>query len=114
VTEEQALLPRRTLGDYVMYQWPIHFSSIAIPTTAKALEINPDFFTFIDAYQFTTMEHEDHIHIWIHFMNWWEQWALNQMMLKMFVCAYFLFHWQVKLKGDSNHFQIRASLARKR
>jgi len=35
------------------------FSSIAIPATAKALEINLDFVTLINAYQFTTMEHED-------------------------------------------------------
>ncbi|XP_068504555.1 uncharacterized protein [Phaseolus vulgaris] len=59
MAEQQAPPPRRTLGDYVMYQGPRHFSSIAIPTTAKALEINPDFLTLISAYQFTAMEHED-------------------------------------------------------
>ncbi|XP_068465847.1 uncharacterized protein [Phaseolus vulgaris] len=59
MAEQQEPPPRRTLGDYVMYQGPRHFSSIAIPTTAKALEINPDFLTLISAYQFTAMEHED-------------------------------------------------------
>jgi len=43
--ENQASPPKRTLGDYVMYQGPRHFSSIAIPATAKALEIKPAFLT---------------------------------------------------------------------
>jgi len=35
-------------------------TNIAIPTTVKALEINPDFLTvIISAHQFTVMEHED-------------------------------------------------------
>jgi len=59
MAEEQTPLPRRTLGDCVMYQGPRHFFSIAIPATAKALEINPDFLTLISVYQFITMEHED-------------------------------------------------------
>ncbi|XP_068498515.1 uncharacterized protein [Phaseolus vulgaris] len=59
MAQEQAPPPRRTLGDYVMYQGPRHFSSIAIPATAKALEINPNFLTLINTHQFTTMEHED-------------------------------------------------------
>jgi len=59
MAEEQAQPLRRTLGDYVMYQGPMYFSSIAIPASAKALEINPDFLTLIRAYQFTAMEHED-------------------------------------------------------
>jgi len=59
MTEEQASLSRRTLGDYVMYQGPKRFSSIAIPATVKALEINPNFLTLISAYQFTAMGHED-------------------------------------------------------
>ncbi|XP_068492294.1 uncharacterized protein [Phaseolus vulgaris] len=58
MTEQQAPPTKKTLGDYVMYQGPSHFSSIAIPTT-KALEINPDFLTLIRAYQFTAIEHED-------------------------------------------------------
>jgi len=56
MAEEQA---RKTLGDYVMYQGLGHFFSIAIPATAKALEIDPDFLTLISAHQFTSMEHED-------------------------------------------------------
>jgi len=42
-----------------MYQGPMHFSSIVIPATAKALEINIDFLTLIGAYQFTAMDNED-------------------------------------------------------
>jgi len=42
-----------------MYQGPKNFSSIAIPATAKALEINLDFLTLINVYQFIAMEHED-------------------------------------------------------
>jgi len=59
MAEEHAPLPRRTLGYYVMYQGPRHFSSIAISTTAKVLEIILIFLTLINAYQFTAMEHED-------------------------------------------------------
>jgi len=43
--EEQARPPRRTLGDYVMYQGAKLFSSIAIRVIAKAVEIKPDFFS---------------------------------------------------------------------
>ena len=32
-----------------------------------------------------------HIHIWLHFMNWWEQWVFNQVILKLFICASFHF-----------------------
>jgi len=42
-----------------MYQGPRHFSSIAIPTTAKALEIKPVFLTLIITHQFKAMDHED-------------------------------------------------------
>ncbi len=56
MAEEQA---KKTLGDYIIYQGPRHYSSIAIPATAKALEINPNFLTLISAHQFTAMEHED-------------------------------------------------------
>jgi len=42
-----------------MYEGPKHFSSIAIPATAKALEIDPDFLILINAHQFTAIEHED-------------------------------------------------------
>jgi len=56
MAEEQA---KKTLGDYVMYQGPMHYSSIAIPLTAKTLKINPNFLTLISAYQFIAMEHED-------------------------------------------------------
>ena len=59
MTEQQAPPIKKTLEDYVMYQGPRHFSSIAIPTTTKALKINPDFLTVISAYQFTAIELED-------------------------------------------------------
>ena len=59
MAEEQTSPPRRTLGDYVMYQGPRHFYSIAIPSTTKALEISPNFLTLISAHQFTGMDHED-------------------------------------------------------
>jgi len=58
MAEEQAPPPRRTLGDYVMYQGPKHFSSIAIPATAKALEIKPAFLTLIITHQFKAMDHD--------------------------------------------------------
>jgi len=57
--EEQAPPPRGTLGDYIMYQWPRHSSSIAIPAPVKALEIKPVFLTLIIAYQFIVMDYED-------------------------------------------------------
>jgi len=58
MAEEQAHPPKRTLGDYVIYQWPRYFSSIVIPATAKALEIKPVFLTLISTHQFTAMDHE--------------------------------------------------------
>jgi len=42
-----------------MHQGPRHFSSIAIPATAKALEMTPNFLTLISTHQFTAMDHED-------------------------------------------------------
>jgi len=59
MVEEQAPPPRRTLGDYVMYQGSRHFSSIAIHATAKALEIKPVFLTLIITHQVKAMDHED-------------------------------------------------------
>jgi len=59
MAEEQAPPPRRTLGDYVMYQGPRHIFGIAIPATAKALKIKPAFLTLISTYQFLAMDHED-------------------------------------------------------
>ena len=109
MTEQQATPTKKTLGDYVIYQGPRHFSSIAIPTTTKALEINPDFLTLIRAYQFTAIEHEDpysHLDTFYELVG-----TMGQVILKMFICACFLFHWQERLRNGSNHFQIRASLA---
>jgi len=40
-------------------QAPRHFSSIAIPATAKDLEIKPAFLTLIITHQFKAMNHED-------------------------------------------------------
>jgi len=59
MTEEQASPPKRTLQDYVMYRGSMHFSSIAIPATAKALKIKPTFLTLISIHQFTTVGRED-------------------------------------------------------
>jgi len=59
MAEEQAPPPTRTLGDYVMYQGPKHFSSIAIPTTTRALEMKPAFLSLISTHQLTTIDHED-------------------------------------------------------
>jgi len=59
MAEEQAPPSKRTLGDYVMYQGPRHFSCIAIPATAKTLEIKPAFLTLIITHQFKAMDHED-------------------------------------------------------
>jgi len=61
---EEAPPPRRTLGDYAIHQGPIHFSSIVIPTTNKALEMKPRFLTLISTNQFIAMDHEDpHTHL---------------------------------------------------
>jgi len=59
MAEEKTPPPRRTLGDSVMYQGPMHFSSIAILATSKALKIKPVFLTLISMHQFTAMDHED-------------------------------------------------------
>ena len=56
MAEEQA---KKTLGDYIIYQGPRHYSSIAIPATAKALKINLNFLTLIITHQFKAMDHED-------------------------------------------------------
>jgi len=59
MAEEQAPPPRRTLGDYALHQGPRHYSSIAIPTTTRALEMKPAFLSLINNHQFTAMHHED-------------------------------------------------------
>jgi len=71
--EEQASPPRRTLGDYVMYRRPRHFSSVVIPTTTRALAP----FSLLSSVPSKSHQRimRIHIHIWIHFMNWWEPWA---------------------------------------
>jgi len=72
MTKNQAPPSKSTLGDYVMYQGPKHFSSIAIPNTAKALEIKPSFLTLIITHQLKAKDHEDLVHNCLHSMNWWE------------------------------------------
>jgi len=42
-----------------MYRRARHFSSIAIPTIAKALKINLAFLTLIITHQFAAMDHEN-------------------------------------------------------
>ena len=59
MTKNQAPPPKRTLGDYVTYQGPRHFSSIAIPAIDKALKIKPAFLTLIITHQFKPKDHED-------------------------------------------------------
>jgi len=51
--------PRRVLGDYALQQGPRHFSSIAVPNTARVIEIKPAHLTLVSVNQFTGMEHED-------------------------------------------------------
>ena len=107
MAEEQAPPPKRTLGHYVMYPGPRHFPSIAIPATAKALEIKPVFLTLISTYQFTTMDREDP---YTHLDTFYE--LVGTMGFQSAdICVCFLFHWQERLRDDSNHFQIRTSLA---
>ncbi|CAL0334640.1 unnamed protein product [Lupinus luteus] len=51
--------PRRTLGDYAMYQGPRHYSSIVIPHTARTVEIKPAYLNLVSAHQFTGKDYED-------------------------------------------------------
>ncbi|KAF1866279.1 hypothetical protein Lal_00024283 [Lupinus albus] len=50
--------PRRTLGDYAMYQGPRHYSNIVIPHTARTVEIKPTFLNLISAHQFSGKDYE--------------------------------------------------------
>jgi len=45
--------PQRTLEDYAIEQGPCHFSSIAIPTATKSVEMKPSFLSLISRHQFT-------------------------------------------------------------
>jgi len=47
-----------------------HFSSIAIHTTTKALEMKPTFLNLISTHQYTTMDHEDPYTHFLHSMSW--------------------------------------------
>jgi len=51
--------PRRVLGDYALQQGPGHFSSIAIPNTARAIEMKPTYLTLISSQQFKGLDQED-------------------------------------------------------
>ncbi|XP_019425057.1 PREDICTED: uncharacterized protein LOC109333933 [Lupinus angustifolius] len=51
--------PRRTLGDYTMYQGPRHYSSIVILHTDKTVEIKPVYLNLVSAHQFTGKDYED-------------------------------------------------------
>jgi len=58
--ENQRAAPaRKTLEDYAMQQGSRYFSSIAIPSTTKTLEMKPAFLSFISSHQFTGMDNED-------------------------------------------------------
>ena len=59
MVEEQPPQPKRTLGDYAMQQGLRHFSSIAIPTITKDLEMKHAFLNLISTHHFNTMDHED-------------------------------------------------------
>jgi len=48
MVEEQVSLPSITLGDYAMHQGLRRFSSIAIPSTTRALGMKPVFLSLID------------------------------------------------------------------
>jgi len=57
---EERIPPTRTnLGDYALQQGPRHFSSIAVLTTTKTLEMKPTFLNLISSHQFTGMDDED-------------------------------------------------------
>jgi len=51
--------PRRIVGDYTMQQGLRYFSSIAIPNTARAVEMKLAYLTLISSHQFTRLDHED-------------------------------------------------------
>jgi len=51
--------PRRVLGDYAFQQGPKHFSSIAVPNTARAIIMQPAYMTLISNTQFMGLDHED-------------------------------------------------------
>jgi len=51
--------PRRTFGDYAMQQGTRHFSSIAIPSATKSLEMKPAFLSLINTHHVTGMDHEE-------------------------------------------------------
>jgi len=53
MAEEGRTPLRRTLGDNAMQQGPRHFSSIAIPSATKSLEMKPTFLSLINTHQFT-------------------------------------------------------------
>jgi len=59
MTEYRIPLPRRIVGDYALQQGPRHFSSIAVPTTTKTLEMKPTFLNLISSHQFTGLDNED-------------------------------------------------------
>ncbi|XP_019455123.1 PREDICTED: uncharacterized protein LOC109356250 [Lupinus angustifolius] len=61
--------PRRTLGDYVMYQGPRHYSSIMFPHTDRAVEIKPAYRNLVSAHQFTGKDYED---LYAHLDNFYE------------------------------------------
>ncbi|KAF1883454.1 hypothetical protein Lal_00003403 [Lupinus albus] len=56
---ERTNLPRRTLGDYAMYQGPRHYSSIVIPHTTRTVEIKLALLNLISAHQFSGKDYED-------------------------------------------------------
>ncbi|XP_019453179.1 PREDICTED: uncharacterized protein LOC109354835 [Lupinus angustifolius] len=51
--------PRRTLGDYAMYQGPRHYSSIVIPHTERTIEIKLAYLDVVSAHQFSMKDYED-------------------------------------------------------
>jgi len=94
MTEEQAPPPKKTVGDYAMQQGPRHFSSIAVPSTTKALEMKPTFLSLINTHQFNTMDHENP---YTHLSTFYElvgkmDFQSDQVILKLFICVFFLSH----------------------
>jgi len=110
MAEEEAPLPRRTLGDYAMHQGPIHFSSIVIHVTNRALEMKLAFLTLISTHQFTAMDPEDpHTHLATFYelvrTMGFQLGDLENVYMRL--CPFSL---ERKLRSDSNHIPIRASL----
>jgi len=98
MVEGERAPPRRTLGDYAMQQGPRHFSSIAIPTATKTLEVKLTFLNLISTHQFTRIDHE---YPYAHLSRFYE--LVGTMGFEEGDIEFvYIFHWQVKQKNGLN------------